>query len=131
MRDNVDDTWKGVGRLGKLHFVFNTYNMAMQGYWFDLIALYDGCNKQFIVRSDLYNVSFSKSSREALHTLFAVFGNDNKLDMIKWEDLYQGLREYKKTTKELGLLQDFKIFYIHGGNIQERLNDLIEVVEDE
>jgi hypothetical protein len=28
-------------------------------------------------------------------------------------------------------LQDFKIFYIHGGNIQERLNDLIEVVEDE
>ena len=124
---HIDNTWRGIGRLGKIHFVFNTYNMAIRGYWFDLIALYDGYNDEFIVVSDLYNVQFTKSSREALHTLFAVFGNNNKNSMINYEELYKHLRDYKENTLDMSLECNCLIRYIHSSNIQGRLNNLIEV----
>jgi len=125
---NVNDTWKGLGRLGKLHFVFNTYNMAIYGYWFDLIAIYDGYNDQIIVVSDLYNVGFVNSSRKALMTLFMTFANNNIIsDEFTFETLYKGLRGYISNTKKLGLEKNCTISYIHSTNIQKRLNEIIEV----
>jgi len=116
----VNDTWKGIGRLGKLHFVFNTYNMAMQGHWFDLIAIYDGYNDNFFVVSDLYNRSFNKSSRKALLELFLIFANENKGN-IEYKELYHNLRQYPESTKDIRLERDCSISYIHSSNMQKKI----------
>jgi len=126
LEQRINDTWKGIGRLGKFHFVFNTYNMAIRECWFELIALYDGYNDVFLVVSDLYNINFVKSSREALITLFTVFANDAKGNP-EFTNIYQALRKGINSTTELGLDRDCKIKYIHSSNMQKGLSELIEV----
>jgi len=124
LEQRINDSWKGIGKLGKIHFVFNNYNMAIRQSWFEIIAIYDGYKDEFIVVNDLYNIGFVKSSREALTALFAIFSNENKGD-TEYKKLYPILRERVNSTKELGMARDCKISYIHSTNMQKRLSEYI------
>lgn len=120
LEELTNETWLGLGKIGKIHFVYNRYSCAMRSVWFKPIAVYDGYNDQFIVISDFYNNPTNESIRKDMKLLFSIFANDTvTLENIS---LIYNNNNLVTNTEELGLKRKVEIVRVHSNSMSKNLD---------